>query len=380
MGQRSQWFAIALAAIGFGGSTCSCDRNPPAAPVVYTPPTVEIRTVTQLLPTRPTHVAVDVRGNIYWVQETDEGNDLVFVAGDSVVPRATRLSSKDILAAMDTHGGSGNIQSIVVGPSGELYFYFVGAYYRWSRVCVGKYTPGSALIQILSDTTALADTSGMGRSLDLARGDLIASNRQIWLFMRHTDAWAMFAFDPKDLPATGPATLRRPFQQVQIDNVPVNLTRDSIAISAAGDQNLFLTDTGIGELARIDASGNGTILSSLIGLPNLFTPPVAAPGKTDDPPATQPGAPAALMFFARADAIRSKTEAFPESPVKITFPAVLIFRNGGIETLSGDALLAPSGFPVYAMNLQQLYPDKDAGSWIGYDAASGQVLRIKLTR
>src|SRR4051812_19566369 len=68
----------------------ACDRRPAAAPL---PPStqplgyqLEIKPLTPLLPARDTHVAVDSLGNVYWVQESDRGDDTLFVIGEGEIP------------------------------------------------------------------------------------------------------------------------------------------------------------------------------------------------------------------------------------------------------------------------------------------------------
>src|SRR5216117_1135712 len=86
-----------LAAIVMMVALSACDRSPPPA-VVSAPRAkeylLEIRPVTPLLPERVTHVAVDANGNIYWVQETANGDDMAFAIGEGGVPRATQLASR----------------------------------------------------------------------------------------------------------------------------------------------------------------------------------------------------------------------------------------------------------------------------------------------
>ena len=52
----------------------------------------------------------------------------------------------------------------------------------------------------------------MGLSLPLQRGTVVSDNRFVWLWLRHTDAWAMFRFDPSKLPTLGMVTPAKPSQ------------------------------------------------------------------------------------------------------------------------------------------------------------------------
>ena len=80
----------------------ACDREPARvtpstnpAPQGYQ---LELKPITPLLPSRSTHVALDSLGNVYWVQESDRGDDTLFVIGEGEIPRATQLSAANISA------------------------------------------------------------------------------------------------------------------------------------------------------------------------------------------------------------------------------------------------------------------------------------------
>src|SRR2546421_6635643 len=127
---------------------CACDRAPAHAPATTAPAPatleLELKPVTPLLPNRPTHFAVDTLGNISWVQETDRGDDTMFVIGEGEIPRATQLSAANVAALLGASGGRGNIQGIAPGAGGEIYFHFSGSLGRKSLAAVGRYLPRTA--------------------------------------------------------------------------------------------------------------------------------------------------------------------------------------------------------------------------------------------
>ena len=179
---------------------CSCDRTPAVPttlPVAEPAFQLVLKPLTPLLPGRPTHPAVDPLGNIYWVQEADRDDDTLFVIGDGEVPRTTQLSAATISAALGVSGGRGHIQDVVAGPSGEIYFYFYGSVGRQALAAFGRFFPKTGAIQILADTNSLANVSGMGFSLPLRRGRTVTDGKVIWLWLRHTDASAIFRIDPR---------------------------------------------------------------------------------------------------------------------------------------------------------------------------------------
>src|SRR5262245_51794444 len=82
----------------------------PARAVVFE---LELKPLTPLLPDRPTHLAADLLGNVYWAQETDRRDDTLFVIGEGGIPEATQLSAGNIGAALGAPSGvRGNIQAI----------------------------------------------------------------------------------------------------------------------------------------------------------------------------------------------------------------------------------------------------------------------------
>ena len=103
-----------------------CDRAPappPASSVLPVKLVAELKPITQLPPARIAHVAVDELGNTFYTLETEKGDDGVIAVGENGIPRATQLTSANILAAMgETVGGNGTIQDLVAGPDASLYF------------------------------------------------------------------------------------------------------------------------------------------------------------------------------------------------------------------------------------------------------------------
>src|SRR5689334_4362325 len=99
--------AIAIILAGLIG----CDRAAPssAKPVTLSKRTfVQIEPITQLTPNRVAHVAYDRQGRVLYTIETAEGSDGVISVSESGIPRATRLTSANILAALgETVGGTG---------------------------------------------------------------------------------------------------------------------------------------------------------------------------------------------------------------------------------------------------------------------------------
>src|SRR5688572_7409786 len=96
-------------------SGCGDDR-PAVAPATRPTATaldLSLKPLTPLLPNRPTHVTVDRFGNVYWVQETDRGDDAMFVIGEGGIPRATQLTVPNVAALLGAGTGArGNIHGV----------------------------------------------------------------------------------------------------------------------------------------------------------------------------------------------------------------------------------------------------------------------------
>ncbi|CAN5647558.1 hypothetical protein BH09PLA1_BH09PLA1_06230 [soil metagenome] len=384
----------------------SCDR--PKALVALAPQgaanDVRMEPIAQLVTNRTTHVAVDPLGNIYWSQETEDGQDLLFVTGRSGnLPQPSTLSSSSILAALKpgmpaagaTQGKSpgarapakpgGNIQSLVCGVDGALYFYFNGGTGAGIGVqALGRFEPRSGEIQIVADTQQLANLSTMGRSLDLARGKLLACGAVIRLFLRHTDNWAILEFEPNRLPVIGPAQLARKIQSVRITE-PVDLTSPEIELSVgpmisgtdASRQSarnaMLLIDRRMGAMLVVDESGGATLLASIVGVSEALAEPTVQPAQKN------PDKPEQLLIFAADGArIDPSISARPEPPaLNVQYPALLMIdaSTGRYTAIGRDDIHGPGQFAVYAVRLQQLIP-LSRGEFAGYDNSSGQLMRV----
>ena len=347
---------------------------------------LELKPLTPLLPNRPTHATVDRYGNVYWVQETDRGDDTMFVIGEGGIPRATPLSVANIAALLDAPDARrGNIHGIAAASDagGDIYFYFLGVHGRRTIACIGTFTPKTQKVRVLADTDAVALATGMGRSLPLARGSVVSDGRLVWIWLRHTDNWAMFRIDPTRVPASGPAQLARAFDSVRLGEQTIQLTRDDMEIAPAPGGALFLTDIAGARLLRITPDGTAGVVRPLTGLPSVLSAPSVDRDQN------------LVIFAANADIIGTKPRnpnapptaapapapAAPSTPaarIDSTYPAMLIFKPDKVISIGRDNMQAYPGFPVFSTRLRQLVPDPAGGGWISYDAGSGELLRVKV--
>jgi hypothetical protein len=279
-----------------------------------------------------------------------------------------------------TTDARGNIQAIATAPSGEIYFYFLGTQGRKSLACFGLFSPKSSVIRVLSDTEALSSATGMGASLPLARASIVSDATNVWLWLRHSDASAVFRFDPRGIAKAGPIKLKRAFESAKLGDQPLALTRDDYEISLAPEGTLFLLDLFAARILRLQPDGTATVVMSVVNLPSeLSTPTTDRAGH--------------LLLFAadvradgqRCDLIRPKTvEDAGQLKLDTSYPAMLIFdmRSGGerklIAKIERDNIAAYPGFPVYHLRLEELVPHPREEAWISYDSGSGELLRLKI--
>jgi hypothetical protein len=355
----------------------ACDRRPaipttlPARAVVLE---LELKPLSPLLPNRPTHAAADALGNVYWVQEEpDRGDDTLFVIGEGDIPRATELSAGNIGAALGaTTDARGNIQAIATVPGGDIYFFFLGTQGRRSLACLGIFTPKTSGIRVLANFDEIAAATGMGQSLTLARASIVSDARNVWIWIRHSDASAVFRIDPRGLPREGAIKLTKTFESARLEGQPLPLTREEYEISIAPDGAIFLLDLFAGRILKIKPDGSGTVVRSVVNLPtSLSTPTTDRAGHL-------------LLFAGNSDKLIPPKTVEDAGQLKLdtTYPAMLIFDLSSPErkvtTIERDNIVAYPGFPVFKMKLDQLVPHPREEAWISYDSGSGELLRLKI--
>jgi hypothetical protein len=353
----------------------ACDRKP-AAPTFVPPPKdegpsyeIRLEPVTPLSPARLTHVALDTLGNLCWIQETDKGDDTLFIMGDDRVPRAADLSTDRICDALDASGGTGNIQSIAPAPKGEIYFYFLGVKGRKTLACLGLYSNKTAQVRVLADTNTLMDETGLGKSITLARGTVVSRGGSFWLWVRHTDASALHRLRYVDIPPAGYVALERGRLNVRVEGQKVDLTHPDYSISPAGEDSLFWFDRTDAMLYRIDSNGYVKLFKSMVGLPvSLSTPALDAQGR--------------IVIFA-ADAPKSEVKNIsqidlPRLRVTVPYPAILMLEQDSLRAIGGDKFEIYPGVSLAAMRLSELLPEPRERAWIAYDANSGELIRMRI--
>jgi len=379
-----------------------CNRKQQSAVIVHTttaeppetdPQSVDLRPLSQLAPDQPTHLATDSVGNIYWVQESPVGQDLLFVAGQDDIPQPTQLTTNAILAAFgpapspparpgpsaaESSSGSGNIESIAIDGDDNVLFFFNGGIGRSTRVCLGRFNPRDQSIRILAGTQILATASRMGSSIGLAQGQIIRPTAarpdqpmRYWLWLHHSDAAVFFQFDPRAVDPGQPIELSRAFDHLSGDGAPDHLSADLLEFSAGTDQGLLMIDWREAWLWRVDESGVATKWMTLLGLPRHLSELTARPGGI-------------VVAFAAAGE-RAVGDGDGQSMIgahslQVQYPALLGFEGDQVIPIAAmDDIHGPAELDVAKLDFRIFLPTSTKHQWVGYDAASGVLMRVQLT-
>jgi hypothetical protein len=373
---------------GGGGGASGGDEGPRGL-------ALEIEPITPLLPRLATHVAVDSHGNLFWVQESEPqpaGGDAVFLMGEGGVPQTIAAlcvpSLLDVVASGiggRRSGATGAIKSIAVGADDDLYVLFAGGRGRAPIWAVVRYSPKSNQVMLVADTKRLMTESRMDASIELARGSLLGYKRELWLWLRHQDGAAVLRIgsgtDRSGAADVRRVTLRPPWKV----GAP---TSDQEDMAAGPDATLYYVDRPRAVLWRIAAGGEGdyTAVQSLDGLSRALTAPAL-----DDSGRVclllGQDSPLVARQYSSAAAAPGDASSPGQGPkwAELAYPAFVQLRpasaaSRAIMTVSRDDLHAPPALPVQDLQPRQLLLDRASGTLITFDAASGEILRVKVVR
>jgi hypothetical protein len=375
---------------GSGGGAASGGEDEPRALAL------EIEPITPLLPRLPTHVAVDSHGNLYWVQESEPqpaGGDALFLMGEGGVPQTIAALSVpallDVIAASAggrRGGASGAIKSIAVGADDDLYLLFAGGKGRAPIWAVVRYSPRSNQVILVADTKRIMAESRMDASIELARGSLLGYKRDLWLWLRHQDGASVLRIGSgTDRSAAGDVrrvTLRPPWKV----GPP---TSDQDDMAAGPDGTLYYVDRPRAVLWKIAAGGEGdyTAVQSLDGLSRALTAPALDDSGRVCLLLGQDSPLVARQYSSAAAAAPPDASSPGQGPnwAELAYPAFVQLRPGSaasraIMTVSRDDVHAPPALPVQDLHPRQLLLDRASGTLITFDAASGEILRVKVVR
>jgi hypothetical protein len=358
---------------------CGCDRNPAPSDTTPSadeaPKSVEIRPITPLLPRLLTHFSVDSKGNLYWLQESDPpaaGGDLVFLIGVGGVPQTLEaLSVGNLLDKLGLHGATGAIHSLAIGPDDALYLLFIGSHGPAPVYFVAQYIPASHGLRIVADTQRLMQESGLGVSLALARGSLLSSATDLWLWVRHTDGYALLKLESH---ADTEMTIHRLQPQPPSEARNWRLNGEAEQLSAGMHGVLYFVEPDHATLWRIDPDGSVSAVLSLEGLPQAATPPAEIEGRLfmvfgDSP------------RFAFASSV-DQQELGDSSKRIAEFPAVLVYSplDHKSNYFYRSHLIAPESMPLQTLDPRQLTVDVANNTLVTFDAGTGELLRLRFSR
>jgi hypothetical protein len=371
-----RWIGLLIFMLVFG-----CNRNPApgnaTTPADEAPKSVEIRLITPLLPRLQTDFSVDSKGNLYWLQESDPpaaGGDLVFLIGAGGVPQTLEeLSVGNLLEKLGLRGTTGAIHSLAIGPDDALYLLFIGSRGPAPVYFVAQYVPASHGLRIVADTPRLMKESGLGPSLELARGSLLSSATDLWLWVRHTDGYALLKLESH---ADAEMTIHRLQPQPPGEARDWRLNDEAEHLSAGLHGMLYYVDPAHATLWGIDTNGNVSPVLSLEGLPQAVTPPAAIDGRLfmlfgDSP------------HFAFVSSLNPQEQELADSSkATAAFPALLAYSP--VEHKSTyfyrSHLIAPESLPLQTLDPRQLTVDVANNTLLTFDAGTGELLRLRFSR
>ena len=382
---------------------CGCRRKEQAVIVVRQttaqapetdPQIVEFRPLARLVANRATHLAADSLGNVYWTQETPSGQDTLFVAGQDDIPQPIQLTTSAIIAALGPPNSpesgvslsatapniaSGNIQSIALDSDDNILFFFNGGIGRSTCICLGTFNPRDQSIHILAGTPLLAAQDQMGTSIGLAQGQIILPTTpranapmRYWLWLHHSDAAVFLRFDPRAVEPGQPVELSPAFDHLSGDGAPANLTDDRLAFSAGEAESLWMIDWRTAWLWRVDENGVATKWMTLLGLPRELSALTARDHGI-------------AIAFAPAGEPAAGSEDDQESLkyahfLNVHYPALIAIAQDSVSPIAAkEDMHGPPEVNIAKLRLQQFLPTSKSREWIGYDAASGMLMRIRLT-
>lgn len=349
---------------------------------------VELTPITPLSPRLRTHVAVDSHGNVYWIQENTpapQGGDLVFVMGGSGVPQTIpALAAPRLLAVLnpdDPRRGTGAIRSIAIGPNDDLYVLFTGGNDRVAICALARYSPTTTKVSIVADTVRLMTASNMGASIDLARGSLVANGSEIWLWLRHSDAASILQVLPTD--GDKAVELRHLSLKPPPRAVAGQLTSELEDLAAGPGQTLYYVDRRRARLWKIESSGEFTSVQSLDG----FSRELTAPAVDDTGRMCFVAGHGEPLTATDSTAFSSMTAEGKASLawLQLPYPALVQIQvdsagKSSISTIKRDDFIAPATLPLQDMQPRNLTYDRTTGTLITFDAVSGELLRLKITK
>jgi hypothetical protein len=221
-------------------------------------------------------------------------------------------------------------------------------------------------------------SSGLGASMELAHATLVSSGPDLWLWLRHTDAAAILKIDPKP---DGVEFLQLELKPASLDSQhspKLQLTSEDEDLSGGPQQSLYYVDRQNAALWKINSTGEFSSLLSLETFSEALTPAAAdAEGQI-------------FLFAGDGPRLHGRSsltvDALPAEGSnqyiwsRATFPAFLEIKGDKTTLIARDDFTAPVSFPTQNLQPRHLLFDRATGTLITFDAATGELVRLKILR
>lgn len=356
--------AIALSLVACDDASSNSQHAP--APK---PPTITIASFAQLRPQAPTALTSDNHGRIYVSQHNDTPEQEVVLKidpADAQQHTPTPLSTASILALINQPNATGHIQSIV-WVQDDLYAYFHGGIGTDVLVAIVRLNLPSGTLQLIADTSQLMRQSRMGASIDLAHAQLFTVNHEVYLYLHHSDAWAILKVAPPDHEESA----RRDEPLVRVfEHLPstLSLTDARSSFAAGPNGTLVMLDMLDADVWRITPEGTTTRALSLVGLPEAICM------------LPSPGSDSITLFAAQSGLLQARTlDRVDKSPVHTEFPAVVKAAAGTVNAIGPKAFQHGADIQPRTLRLTMATATPQKNRWIAYDAPSGRLIEISLS-
>ncbi len=300
--------------------------------------------------------------------------------GDSGVPESIpALTVTNLLATSgrtDIKPATCGIRTMAIGPDDQLYFFFSGGSGRATLKFLARYDPKTRRVHMVADAPRLMAASTFGASLELARPALVSSGRDLWLWLRHTDDAAVLNIEIKQ---DGVNLRRLEFKSPDItpgQSGKLRLISEEDDLSAGPQQSLYYIDRAGAALWKISAAGECSRVLSLETFSSALTPAAVADS--------------GQIYLLAGDGPRLHARfsgSFDPTPElgsnqyiwsRATFPAFVEIKGDKSQLIARDDFSVPVNFPVQNLQPRRLLYDRATGTMISFDAATGELIRIKV--
>jgi len=219
----------------------------------------------------------------------------------------------------------------------------------------------------------------MEGSIALALGQILkplstdaGGHPQYWLWLHHSDAAALMQFDPA-IESGNTGAVSRAVARYSLDGADQDLKDDQLDLAAGENISLLMTNWRTAWLYRLDENRVATQWLSVLGLPRNLSALTPRPGGV-------------AIAFAPVGEPAAGSDGDGQSVkdahlLKVNYPALIAFTPNGVVAIAArDDMTGPSQLDIGKLRLQQILPTSKAREWVGYDAESGLVLRVRMRR